>query len=1007
MGKVSGGGIFGAIITAVVVAAAVYFSGGTALAAMGWGAAAGAASLVSSSMMAQLPGSATGYGDSATSVSRSTSPATGMPIIYGGQFPDKDINGNGSFIQTGSIVPWFNIQDDSSQYLFTEHAISMGGVAKYINQIYIDDEPILTSPITTEGIVDKNTFNEKYRDILQLEVRFGGTYTNSKSLPKLYAGPKWNDTFLGNNVVSISTVIKKTQDSLENTVLVNDNYVMIVEMKGLEIIDLNDMVKRPSSNAPSQIYDYMTNSIYGMGLDPNLFDLSSFRSAAQYCASNNLWSNGAVSYQESYKSNIEKMLQTFGGIMYVHAGKIFMTLDIKSLPVASFDESTIFGTVSITTSGSTDYYNCIDASYKNPYSRYATDVMRIPSDISQDDVVRSDGRVVALARDYTWIYDQVQLSKLVNVELLKSRYSQNTIQFTTSEGWDLKVWDVINIKVDEFGINGQYRVLSKDISSSQDSIGYCQLTCVEYNSAMYDGKDPGVWSPPGYITDNVLGVSPPTNLQVTKKGGVVNGQIVIMDWDASPDQYLRGYYIYYRETGTTAWSYVGSASPYQTDYELFGLVADVKYDFAVAAYNNLGFLSNKLTVNGLVPDFNFTLPAPTGLALVNAMGSATSTESSDFNIQWNDQSSLIINGKPMRDYLKYYEVTVYDSSNTKRKSYFVTGNTFSYTFAMNQGDYTGRQVTFGVKAQGFNAGTYSDETKFTVHNPQAPLLQGLSIKSGIGSLVFEWSDANRPIDYAGIMFQVSASEDFSSGVLTFTTNAEFMYWASVPDGQYYIRAGQYDVFGSAGILWTVAVPYKQQTSVPHSQLNDDVIDWIIGSSEFGQVKQEIIDEAGYTGWTVSVNNNGYVSGIGLANSGTESVFTIIADRFSLISSGSAAESTKVYPFVVQGGTTYLQNAMIQNAAIGTAQIKDLAVSNSKIANASINAAKIIDGEITNAKIGNTIQSNNYSPNSAGWQINKDGTFYINGNSGGRMVINNNRIEVYDQNNVLRVRMGLW
>ncbi|MCZ5545119.1 hypothetical protein O5483_26290, partial [Escherichia coli] len=83
-------------------------------------------------------------------------------------------------------------------------------------------------------------------------------------------------------------------------------------------------------------------------------------------------------------------------------------------------------------------------------------------------------------------------------------------------------------------------------------------------------------------------------------------------------------------------------------------------------------------------------PAPTGLTLVNAMDSATSTESADFNIQWNDQSSLIINGKPMRDYLKYYEVTVYDSSNTKRKSYLVTGNTFSYTFAMNQGEYTGR-----------------------------------------------------------------------------------------------------------------------------------------------------------------------------------------------------------------------------------------------------------------------------------------------------------------------------
>lgn len=127
------------------------------------GAAAGAASLVATSMMA-LPGTMKGYGDSASTPNRTTSPQTGLPIVYGGQFPHKDTS-NGSFVLLGSIVPWFNVKDNDSQYLFTEHAIAYGGVQKYINQIFIDNEPILIdgSPITEDGIVDPNKFIDKYK----------------------------------------------------------------------------------------------------------------------------------------------------------------------------------------------------------------------------------------------------------------------------------------------------------------------------------------------------------------------------------------------------------------------------------------------------------------------------------------------------------------------------------------------------------------------------------------------------------------------------------------------------------------------------------------------------------------------------------------------------------------------------------------------------------------------------------------------------------------------------
>ena len=81
-GKISGMSIVGALITAVAVAAAVYTGGASLSAAAAWGAGAGAASLVATSMLSQMPG-ITPHTDSATTLSRSTTPQTGIPILYG------------------------------------------------------------------------------------------------------------------------------------------------------------------------------------------------------------------------------------------------------------------------------------------------------------------------------------------------------------------------------------------------------------------------------------------------------------------------------------------------------------------------------------------------------------------------------------------------------------------------------------------------------------------------------------------------------------------------------------------------------------------------------------------------------------------------------------------------------------------------------------------------------------------------------------------------------------
>ncbi len=82
-----------------------------------------------------------------------------------------------------------------------------------------------------------------------------------------------------------------------------------------------------------------------------------------------------------------------------------------------------------------------------------------------------------------------------------------------------------------------------------------------------------------------------------------------------------------------------------------------------------------------------------------------------FNIAWDDQSNLVINGRPFSEYLKYYEIRLYDGE-AYIKSFYSPTNAFNLTLALNETKI--RKPTLGVIAQGYSTGTYSPEVKITV-----------------------------------------------------------------------------------------------------------------------------------------------------------------------------------------------------------------------------------------------------------------------------------------------------
>ncbi|HBO8582402.1 TPA: phage tail protein [Pseudomonas aeruginosa] len=126
------------------------------------------------------------------------------------------------------------------------------------------------------------------------------------------------------------------------------------------------------------------------------------------------------------------------------------------------------------------------------------------------------------------------------------------------------------------------------------------------------------------------------------------------------------------------------------------------------------------------------------------------------------------------------------------------------------------------------------------------------------------------------------------------------------------------------------------------------------------------------------NGQKYAAGWQLGFDSGTSVTTMAfqADRFLWFNSSSGQT---VAPVSIVGGQMFINNAMIQ------------------------------DGSITNAKIGNVIQSNNYVQGVSGWKLGKNGVLEINGTVAGqgRVEITNSVFNVYDSNNRLRVRLGIW
>lgn len=206
-------------------------------------------------------------------------------------------------------------------------------------------------------------------------------------------------------------------------------------------------------------------------------------------------------------------------------------------------------------------------------------------------------------------------------------------------------------------------------------------------------------------------------------------------------------------------------------------------------------------------------------------------------------------------------------------------------------------------------------------------------------------------------------------------------------------AGDESVFAGTITIQTVIA----QGDYALSQ-RQDTVEAKVGDTQamVQQTSQAVVDMDGRisASWTlklqVAANGQYYAAGMGIGienqpDGSYQSQVLFTADRFAFV---NLVNGQLTSPFVIQGGQTFINQALIGTAWINTANIADAA--------------------ITNAKIGGVIQSDNYVPGQTGWRISKDGGFELNGNTpdGYKLRVVNQGVYVYHPNGVPAVEVGV-
>ena len=386
-----------------------------------------------------------------------------IPLIYG----ERLVGSNDIFIEGG--IKGADPVDDGKRYLWVVHILGEGE-CEGIKQTIIEDISYDTIYLDSKPIWEYSEDDVAYWF-------YSGSSTQTYNTT-INAGTRIDqeEKFVEDMRFTSYLIFRFKIDGDAFTGIPNREVVI----QGLKVKDVRDSVVKWSQNPSLILYDYLTNSRYGLGWSESLINIQSFQEAANYCDEYGWQINYVVASSLKSQSVIDTLLGHFRGALYWYDDLLFVRfIDVREeTPLFHIEDKHIArdsmgkALVSVSQPSRFGIPDGAIINYVDKRNNWVTDRVNIGE---------TDGQINRL--DFP-AYTDRDLALEMGTYVLERQRLNRVFSFTLrADTVALDPNDLVDISSRELGLdNSMARVKSTSITSS----GLLQVTVIIEDRSLYD-----------------------------------------------------------------------------------------------------------------------------------------------------------------------------------------------------------------------------------------------------------------------------------------------------------------------------------------------------------------------------------------------------------------------------------------------------------------------------------------------------------------------------------------
>jgi hypothetical protein len=416
-----------------------------------------------------------------------------IPVLYGGAFFGGNITD--AAMTNSNKTMWYCLTLSEK----TGNLYSTGSATSYVfNNVYWNDQRVIFNAdgVTVNYTVDRSgTIDRSLSGLVRIYFYAGGR--TAGQLPSGYVGTVPNAETLFPNWTSGTHPMTNLLFAL---VKVDYNRDKNVTGLGNLMFNITSSMKTPGD----VLYDYLTNGVYGAGIsatDVNTTSITALNSYSVQSVAYDDQGTGAQTLDDRYQINglldtANPVLQNAEAICSASGswlsydnidGKWGVVINKTEASVASFNDSNILGSITVTGTGLQDLYNEIKVEFPHRELRDSADFVNIEILAGDRNANEEDN---TLNVTYDIINEPIQAQILGLIELKQSRIDL-LIQFQTDFTYiNLKAGDVITVTNSRLAFSSKlFRIITITEVQDEDGALLMDITALEYDANVYSVAD--------------------------------------------------------------------------------------------------------------------------------------------------------------------------------------------------------------------------------------------------------------------------------------------------------------------------------------------------------------------------------------------------------------------------------------------------------------------------------------------------------------------------------------